>query len=292
MGRKAESFAQWRIRENMKEYNFYYKNYRQLIQSMFKWINLPDGISSYFIEKHLFDTGYLIYFKSKMGFDVVSLATAVGLNDYEEPVAYRARSVTGEINELVNAEDCVVIRNNPFGYGNASDVNYYAKTLSNIKKTFEVNLEQLKNPFIIACPETQKTSVEQVMMQKTDGVPYIVTSTDFKDLVTINVFNLDIQDNTASLLNVMNQFQNDGLTHFGINNVNVLKKERLVTGEANQNNEQISLNKIAMYDERKKACELIKEKFGRNVQVELNTELYASIEQSEPQRGENNVLGN
>ena len=55
---------------------------------------------------------------------------------------------------------------------------------------------------------------------------------------------------------------------FGINNVNILKKERLNTGEVNQNNEQIQLSKDTFYDTRKKSVDEINKKFNLNIEIE------------------------
>lgn len=267
-----KSFAQWRLNENMREYNFYFKKFKRLLMSMFEWDNLPDGISSRFIEDKLFYNGLLIFYKSpQLGFYVVAQATPIGLNDYEEPTGYRAFGVN-KINEYVKPSDCVPIWNDMFVEGNVANVNFFAKSLSNIKKTFDVNLEQLKNPNIISCPEGQKETVKSVMSQKTDGVPYIFVNEDFNELNHVNVFDLKIHNHTKELQDVAMTIENEGMTFFGINNVNILKKERLITGEAEQNNEQITFNKKSMYRARKTAVKKINEKFNLNITLNLATE--------------------
>jgi len=271
--KNLKSFAQWRLQENMIEYTFYFKKFKRLLMSMFEWDNLPDGISSRFIEDKLFYNGLLIFYKSNsLGFYVVAQATPIGLNDYEEPTGYRAYGVN-KINEYVKPSDCVVIWNDMFVEGNVGNVNFFAKSLSNIKKTFDVNLEQLKNPYIIACPEGQKETVKQVMEQKTDGVPYIYVNEDFSNINNVNVFNLNIQNHTKELQDVSTAIENEGLTFFGINNVNVTKKERLITGEADQNNEQITYNKKSMYRARKMAVDKINTKFNLDIRINIAQEV-------------------
>lgn len=267
-----KSFAQWRLNENMREYNFYFKKYKRLLMSMFKWENLPDGISSRFIEDKLFYQGLLIFYKSQqLGFYVVAQATPIGLNDYEEPTGYRAYGVN-KINEYVKPSECVPIWNDMFIEGNVANVNFFAKSLSNIKKTFDVNLEQLKNPNIIACPEGQRETVKQVMAQKTDGVPYIFVNEDFNTLNNVSVLSLNIKNHTKELQDVATTIENEGMTFFGINNVNISKKERLITGEAEQNNEQITLNKKSMYEARQMAVDKINEKFSLDIKLTVAQE--------------------
>lgn len=270
MGKKLKSFAEWRLQENMAEYIFYRRKFERLLLTMFDWKNLPDNISERFIEDKLYRNGLLIFYKSpSMGFYVVSQATPIGLNEYEEPVGYRAYSADGKRNEYVKASECVPIWNDYFREGNVGNVNFFAKRLSNIEKTIDINLEQLKNPYIVSCPEGQIETVKAVFAKKTDGVPYILTNEDYAKNVKVNVMNLEIKDHTSDLEDVKHEIINEALTFFGVNNVNVIKKERLVTGEAEQNDEQIFLNRNVMLKARREAVEKINEKFKLEIEVGL-----------------------
>lgn len=276
MGKALKSYADWRLQESLREYDFYFRKYQRLLMSMFEWTNLPDNISSRFIEDKLFFNGLVIFFKSKkLGFYVVSQATPIGLNDYEEPTGYHAYGIN-KINETVRASDCVVIWNDLFIEGNAGNVKFFAKRLSNIQKTFDVNLEHIKNPYIISCSEGQKNTVQQMIKQKSDGVPYIFTSDDFD--AKINVFNLNVQNFTKELQEVKSNIMAEGLTFFGVDNVDIFKRERLVSGEADQNNEQIWLNKNSMYQSRRKAVDEINDKYGLNIQVNLSKNIIDELD--------------
>lgn len=269
MGKTLKSYAEYRLQENLYEYDFYKTQLELYCLSMFKWTGLPDKISTRFLERSLFYDGFVVFFKSKvLGCYVVGTATAIGLNDYEEPTAYRVRGVN-KLNEIVKASECVVIRNNVMWRGNISNVNFFAKELSNIKKTFDLNLEQLKNPYIIECDEGQLTTVQNIMRKKQNGEPYIFARKDTTKQFNIETTDLKIQNHTSELIEVMNTFESKARTHFGINNNNVFKKERLVSSETEQNNEEIELNRKLLLDERKQACIEIKEMFGIEVDVEF-----------------------
>jgi hypothetical protein len=278
MGKAAQSFADWRLRENLIEYDFYFKKFERLLRSLFKWNNLPKGVSQRFIEDKLFHNGLLIFYKSpKLGFYVITIATPIGFNAYEEPTAYKSITVNG-LSEYVPAIDCVPIWNDMFMESNVNNVNFFAKSLSNIKKTFDINLEQLKNPYLISCPDGQRTTVQAVMNKKTNGEPYILVDDSFDQLNRVNVFDLKIQSHLKELTEAKKEVMNEGLTFFGINNVNVVKAERLVTGEANQNNEEIDLNVGFMYEAREQAVKLINERFGLNIEVEINKDIEKEIQ--------------
>ena len=277
MGKSAQSFATWRVQESLIEYNFYYKKFQRLLMTMFTWENLPDGISSRFIEDKLFNNGMLIFFKSQMGFYVIAQATPIGLNDYEEPIGYNAWGIN-KIKEYVKPSDCVVIWNDIFRESSVGNVNFFAKRLGNILKTMDVNLEQLKNPTLVVCPENLKESAKSVMSDKTNGIPYIYVSDKFQDMVSVTSLDMHVKDNTASLNTLRKEIQNEALTHFGVNNVNVVKAERLVTSEADQNNEEILLNKISFYKVRKKAVDEINKKFGQKIELKLSIDAFEELE--------------
>ena len=269
MGKTLKSYSDWRLQENLYEYDFYKSQLELYCLSMFKWEGLPDGISPRFLERSLFYNGYVIFFKSNLlDCYVVGNATAVGLNDYEEPTSYRVRGVN-KLNELVQASECVVIRNNKLWRGSISAVNFFAKELSNVKKTFDLNLEQLKNPYIVECDEGQLTTVQNMMRKKQNGEPYIFARKDATKQFNITTFDLPIQNHTQTLLDVQSAIESKARTYFGINNNNVFKRERLVSGETNQNNEEIELNRKLMLDERQDACKEICEKFGIDICVEF-----------------------
>lgn len=268
MGKTLKSFAEWRRQENLYEYNFYAEQLELYCLSMFKW-KLPNNISDRFLEKNLFYNGFVVFFKSKqLGGYVVANASAIGLNDYEEPIAYHAKGVN-KLNEIVKASDCVVIKNNKLWRGNVGNVNFFAKELSNIKKTFDLNLEQLKQPYIIECDEGQLSTVQNMMEKKQNGEPYIIARKETMEKVNITAIDLKIQNHTRDLLEVMNTYESKAKTYFGINNNNIFKKERLVSSEPNQNNEEIELNRKLMLDCRLEACAEIKDKFGIEVTCEF-----------------------
>ena len=266
---KLKTYAEWRLQENLIEYDFYFNKFKKLLMIMYRWENMPDGISMRYLEEQLFYNGYVIFFKSKLGFYVVCKASPVGFNNYNEFTDFHAVSDDGSINEYVKHENCVIIYNDITRRGSVSDVNYFSKKISNIVKTIDINLENMKNPYIIETPEGQKETVKQVLTKKTNGEPYILVNDAYLKNVKSSVFNLDIKDYTQSLTLLKNEIINEALTYFGINNVNVLKRERLTSGETDQNNEQILLSKNTYYECRRKAAEEINEKF--KLDVKLNT---------------------
>src|SRR5699024_10380240 len=76
-------------------------------------------------------------------------------------------------------------------------------------------------------------------------------------------------------LDTLNEF----LTYFGVNNININKKERLITNEANANDELIAHNRNKMLKPRKEAAHIISELWGTDITVDVNEEVVDLIRQ-------------
>ena len=71
---------------------------------------------------------------------------------------------------------------------------------------------------------------------------------------------------------------NECLMQFGVDCVNIRKKERLTKDESTSNNERIELFRISREQPRKRACEELGKKFGIKVDVKRNGGLNDGID--------------
>ena len=72
---------------------------------------------------------------------------------------------------------------------------------------------------------------------------------------------------------------NEALTFLGINSLSTEKKERLITDEANQNNEVINLYLQSRLAPRQKACEEFNKVFGTNIDVVVRSDLHNLVKE-------------
>ena len=278
MGKTLKSYADYKLRENLLEYNFYFHQLKKLCLSMFNWSNLPDGIDSRFIEDTLFNYGFIVFYKHVGGFITCSRATAIGFNAYDNPIGFRTISNDSSESVYLKADECACIYSDLNRIPIINAVTFFAKKLSAIENTIDSNLEHLKNPYIIACPEGQKQTVQSVYAKKESGVPLILTTEEFRNSVNnINLFDTKATNHLDSLLNAKEKMKNEFLTYLGINNINVLKKERLTSKEGSENDEQISINRNSMLVEREKISKVNK-MFDCDIKVEFNTGITNLIE--------------
>lgn len=88
------------------------------------------------------------------------------------------------------------------------------------------------------------------------------------------------------LMEYKKQIWNEALCFLGINTLNQEKKERLITDEANSNNELINLNLQSYLAPRQRACNQFNEKFGltgtdKEISVRVRSDLYNIIKNEE-----------
>ena len=88
------------------------------------------------------------------------------------------------------------------------------------------------------------------------------------------------------IMDYKKEIWNEALTFLGINNIIVDKKERLITDEANSNNELINMNLQSYLAPRQKACEQFNELFGfkgteKEISVRVRSDLHNIIKEAQ-----------
>ena len=238
-------------------------------RSLFKWENLPNGLDEKWIERYLFAEGGCLFYKDeRFGYMVAKLGETGPLNYYDEPTKVKpyATNYIYEGQQLENNVNCVIIRNNDEMLPTAPTIQIYAYDLTNLKRTQDVNIVNLKMPTIVRCSDKQKLSLKQAISQRNDNEPTIWAD---KNLDLNNVEVLDLKNPIVfdKLQIQKHAIWNECMTFLGINNANMDKRERLVDDEVQANNEQVKASEDVMLKARQEACKRINEMFGLNIQV-------------------------
>lgn len=258
--------------QNAETYLFYYSQIRQLVKGIFTWNNLVDGITEKFIEDSLFEYGSVVFFKEN-NMLCCGRCAEIGYNKYNEPTYFDVYFNNGET-KRIKSEDGVICWNKYDRQPSVYECDFVAKRLNNIQLTIDSNLEHLKNPYILFCSEGQKNTFKEMIKKKSNNEPYILADKSLSEDFNPTVFDLHINDFATNLTNLRDREYNNALTMFGINNVNIQKKERLNVNETTQNDEQININLDSRFKERRKACEEIQKKWGYNINVTLSADYY------------------
>lgn len=254
---------------NIKTERFLYKRFQLLALNMFKWEGLDElGIEERHLEKWLFDEGKAIVFKDPTLGLMCLRGEGHGTNVLNDPTYYR---VTGfNYTRLVPADKCVVIENNKLRMATSEAVSYFTDQLYEIVRTRDTNIKTLKLPFVMACTDKDVLTFKRALEDIDNNVWALFMN---KNVVNVDEFFKVLQTGvkpfTAELTDQYHDTMNEALTYLGINNANTDKKERLITSEANANNQLIDSCAQMFLEARQRACEEINKMFGTNISVDL-----------------------
>lgn len=228
--------------KEMIQTSFYYQDYLQqmdnIATSTISWEGFPESVDTMYLEWYLYRYGTALIFKD----DVTD-------NWYVLPYTYQAQDIngnptkftvqspyTGYFNDTLTIENAVPIFANPAHKPEAQFVMDFAYRLADILMTMEVNREFCKTPAMVVAPKRMKTTVENAISQRKANQPAIVVNEDFDQNIHFDVFgnkdpNLFLGDKLQqNFIYVWNEF----LTWCGVPNVQVEKKERLLSDEVNR----------------------------------------------------------
>lgn len=242
-----------------------YDKYRLISVNAFEWDGLPDGIMERHVENTLFDHGKAIFYRSP-GKDFMCLrCEGTGkVNVYNDPLSYNAFGIG--LTERVDAEDCVIIENNKLRMATRPFIMFYVNKLTEAERTMDVNIKACKTPVVFACDDKDVLSFKRVFQQVDGNVPAIYADKGL-NLDSVQAFKTGVQFMGKDLQDYANGVENKLLTFLGVNNTPVDKKERLITDEAQANNELIQSFADLQLEARQRAAEEINKMFGLTVTV-------------------------
>lgn len=294
MGRKRKNnFSESAVMNN-STYAQYRDRLTELSLSMFKWKNLPDTVDPRFLEMTLFTNGYAVFFRDEvMGFLALQLAGKGPFNVYRVPVNRRAYASNGYQNSDLTEDNSVIIYNNMLHTPSVRDVLIYSRRLWDLDRTIDVNARAQKTPVLIKGSEQQMLTLKNVYMQYDGNQPVLYGDKNL-DLSQITVLQTGAPYVADKLYELKTQIWNEALTALGISNVNIVKKERLVTDEVTRNQGGTIASRYSRLESRRQACEMINRMFGLNIWCDYRED-YQTVEDDSDtadQDGESEVEGN
>lgn len=242
-----------------------YDKFKMISVNTFEWSGLPDGILERHIERALFDHGKAVFFRHpEMSFMCLECENSGRVNVYNDPLGYIARGVGFQ--HHVNAEDCVIIENNKLRLATHPFVMMYVNKLTEAERTMDVNIKSCKTPVIFACDDKDVLSFKRIFQQVDGNTPAVYADRGL-NLDSIQSYQTGVKFMGNDLMDYAASVENKLLTFLGLNNTAVDKKERLITDEANANNQLIASFADLQLEARERAAEAINEMFGLSVSV-------------------------
>lgn len=258
----------------------YFTRLKEYALNTFEWINLPNHINGRFIEIELFEKGKICFFKDKnLGEMCLPVNEDGELTIYNEYKTKRIDAVNG-FRRTRNLKNSVVIYNNYLRTPTFTTINLYAIRLSQVTRTIDVNIKAMKTPIIVLAPENQKLALKNVILQNENNASTIYADSEF-NLDAIKTLDLKVPYNVDKLTLYKHELWNEVMTFLGVDNANQDKKERMITGEVDSNDEQIEQARFNMLDSRLDACKRINEMFGTNISCKFrNDKVQKAYEQA------------
>lgn len=252
-------------RRNNATYLQYYMHLTELAMSMFEWKNLPDTVDARFLELTLFEDGQIVFFKDEeLGYLCLQCAVNGGFNVYRIPTNRRAYAVNGYQKNLTE-NDSVIIYNNFLHTNSMLDVRNFAERLYNIDRAIDVNINAQKTPILIKCDEQQRLTMLNTYQQY-DGNQPVIFGDKALNTNAFQVLNTGAPLVADKLYTLKTQLWNECLTYLGISNINVQKKERLITDEVTRNQGGTIASRYSRLEARRQACEQINRMFGLDIE--------------------------
>ena len=278
MGRKRDTQFAESAYMNNRTYMQYYNRLTELALSMFDWKNLPKTVDQRFLEMCLFSDGMCVFFEDEV-LGYLGLRCMIGgrLNVYQIPTDRKAYATNGYQKEL-DGTNSVIIFNNYLHTNSMLDVEMFSKRLYNLDRAIDVNANAQKTPVLIQCDESQRLTMKNLYKQYEGNEPFIFGSKGL-DTNGLKVLQTGAPYVADKLYELKTQIWNEALTYLGISNINVVKKERMITDEVTRNQGGTVASRYSRLESRRQACKQINEMFGLDIWVEYREDFQDVEEQ-------------
>lgn len=287
MGRKRYTQFGESAYMNNRTYMQYYNRLTELALSMFEWKNLPKTVDKRFLEMCLFSDGMCVFFEDEV-LGYLGLRCMIGgrLNVYQIPTDRKAYATNGYQKDL-DGTNSVIIFNNYLHTNSMLDVEMFSKRLYNLDRAIDVNANAQKTPVLIQCDESQRLTMKNLYKQYEGNEPFIFGSKGL-DANGLKVLQTGAPYVADKLYELKTQIWNEALTYLGISNINVVKKERMITDEVTRNQGGTVASRYSRLESRRQACKQINEMFNLDIWVDYR-EYFQDIEEQKNENEEEEI---
>lgn len=291
MGRRKHNIFDESMVLNNLTYRQYLNRLTELAISMFEWKNLPDTVDERYLELHLFETGCMVYFQDDILGDLCLDSITNGkLSVYGDPLLRRAYSGYNNYQKLLSYKDSVIIWNNLLHTNSILDVEMFARRLYNIDRIIDVNANAQKTPVLLQGNEKQRLTLLNLYKEYDGNAPFIFGDKNL-DINSLKAFSTNAPYVCDKLYQLKTQIWNEALTYLGISNINIQKKERLITDEVTRNQGGTIASRYSRLESRRKAVKKINKMFGTNIEVNYREDFQQVGDDNQPEDPGSDTIG-
>ena len=278
---------------NDSTYFDYLDRMKKIALSMFQWVNLPKSMSARYLEMCLYYNGQAaLLYDEDYGFINTQAVDAGYINIYGLPTklncfSYRfnkERELYVSGSDLPPEEECILVMNNYDRVPTGSTIGLFAARLAEAQRTADINIKAQRTPVLIPTDQKQYFTMKKMYEEYDGNSPVIFGDRNLAGSENLKAIKTDAPFVANDIMDYKREIWNEFLTFLGVSNLSE-KRERLITSEADSNNELINLNMESYLIPRREACEQFNEKFGltgeRAIDVKLRSDLYNIIKENE-----------
>lgn len=264
---------------NFKTYIAYKDKMLGLAMNVFQFTGLDDFIDKSVMNYELVTKGSIAFFKDEIMDKVLCLpySNVGSLDMYGRPTKIRVISKNAQYTRELNQDEFIIMYDNESHISILQNILQSAERLALIKRTMDINIAQMKTPRVWKTSEEQKKTTEELLNEIDSNVNEVVTY----DSVTLDGLEsvLSPAPYVTDKLNAAKEEEwGEFLNLIGVCNVSVEKKERLIKDEVIISMGGTIASRYTRFASRKKAIDMINQKWGTNIEVEFYDGLPSTLQ--------------
>lgn len=251
-------------------YNYYMQRLKSIAISCFDWDGLPPGVRQRNLEISLLRKGACLFYRDEILQQFLTLRCIMGgeRNIYDEPI-YRTAYANNGYQYRTDDLGSVIIWDNYLHEDIFPTLSMFAKRLTNIEITKDINLRSQKTPIMILCDERQRLTMENLFEKIDTAVPVIFGTKDL-DLEGVKALNLEAPYLLDKLQEEKVNVLHEAFSYLGVGSLEIIKRERYIQQEMQASQESNIAQRASRLKAREEAADLINDMFNLNISVKYS----------------------
>ena len=264
----------------------YKRQMLNLAENVFEFVNLPKYIDVSYMNSQLVRKGQIAFFYDDILDELLALpfVSTSTLDVYGRPLTVQVIGQNGYSRFLKQGEFVIMYDNNG-KYPIYLDILQYAERVARDTIVSDINIDQQKTPRVWTTTNEKYLTVKN-LLNNYDGSVESILACDDLDIEDINCI-VEPAPFVADKVDMHKEKDwNEFLRLIGVANMNFQKKERNIKDEVLASQGGTIASRYNRFEPRKKAIELINEKFGKylpdgNIEVRFYDNLPTTLEEKE-----------
>ena len=259
-------------REKERNVNQLVTNMLNKSVTMFDWQGLPETIPAEIMERYLQCYGCVAFIEHEGNYYVVNGALGGEPNIYNEPTQITVSNPVIGSKTFNIDDDCIVIPNDYLKTGLLPIYNRYCYLMvENDVTMFQVNVNQRISNIITANDDPTRESAELYLKKVEDGKTGVIMDNKLFESLKVVTNNQTTKVHLMDLVQYQQYLKASLYNEIGLNSNYNMKKERLISGELEQNADILYPLVDGMLECRQAGVKKINEMFELNITVNLDS---------------------